>query len=178
MQVVEEVLNEAARSGVYLYVEEGKLKFKADQHSMSDALLTKLKMHKEAIIEALLIAQNANEQAAGPEPIVAQERVGNLQFPLSFSQQRMWFLNRFMGPNAVYNMPLALRFRGVESAEALCAALEDLRARHESLRTRFELRDEEVVQTIAETLEAIRVERVESEQQVAMLASQERFFSF
>ncbi|MEU8878422.1 condensation domain-containing protein, partial [Streptomyces javensis] len=59
--------------------------------------------------------------------------------PLSYAQQRMWFLNRLegVGDGAVYNLPLALRLSGELDRVALEAALGDVADRHESLRTVF-----------------------------------------
>ncbi len=68
---------------------------------------------------------------AGPRP----DRI-----PLSAAQQRIWFLNRFLADadglgDAVSNIPVALRLSGALDEAALTAALRDLLARHESLRT-------------------------------------------
>ncbi|MEV5576184.1 amino acid adenylation domain-containing protein [Spirillospora sp. NPDC052269] len=65
---------------------------------------------------------------AGPRPEV---------LPLSHGQQRLWFLNRFDGPSATFNMPVALRLNGPLDASALEAALADVVTRHEALRTIF-----------------------------------------
>nr|WP_231912652.1 non-ribosomal peptide synthetase [Rhodococcus sp. EPR-157] len=55
--------------------------------------------------------------------------------PLSLAQQRMWFLNRFDTESAVNNIPVAVRLSGSLDIEALNAAVRDVLARHESLRT-------------------------------------------
>ncbi|HEX2077189.1 MAG TPA: amino acid adenylation domain-containing protein, partial [Longimicrobium sp.] len=70
--------------------------------------------------------------------------------PLSFAQQRLWFIDRLEPGSAAYNMPFPLRLRGVLDVRALEQALEELVRRHETLRTVFARVDGEPVQVIRE----------------------------
>jgi amino acid adenylation domain-containing protein len=91
-----------------------------------------------AVFDAPTVAQLApcvGEGAGRREPLTAQQRPPEV--PLSYAQSRMWFLNRFEGGVATYNMPTAMRINGALDVEALGAALDDVIDRHESLRTVF-----------------------------------------
>ncbi|HEX2569426.1 MAG TPA: amino acid adenylation domain-containing protein, partial [Polyangia bacterium] len=84
----------------------------------------------ERIDEAL----RAGERAATP-PLVPMPRTEAL--PLSFAQQRLWFLDQLEPGSPFYNIPAALRLRGTLDVQALGQSFAALVARHESLRTIF-----------------------------------------
>ena len=69
--------------------------------------------------------------------------------PMSFAQQRLWFLDQLEPHSAVYNIPYAVRWRGSLNVEALQQTLSAIVARHETLRTTFVHTDGEPVQCIA-----------------------------
>ncbi|MFF5983015.1 amino acid adenylation domain-containing protein [Streptomyces olindensis] len=81
---------------------------------------------------AALVRSLGEAEDARP-PLVRAERPERL--PLSYGQQRLWFLHRMEGPNPVYNLASALRLTGPLDHDALCAAYADVVRRHESLRT-------------------------------------------
>jgi amino acid adenylation domain-containing protein len=68
-------------------------------------------------------------------PIVPVPRTGNL--PLSFSQQRLWFLYQLEPSTSAYNIPTAVRLTGALDSEALKRTLNELVRRHEILRTYY-----------------------------------------
>ncbi|MBW4717938.1 non-ribosomal peptide synthetase [Saccharothrix obliqua] len=87
-----------------------------------------------------LLARRLRERAAKPAA-----------YPLSFGQQRLWFLEKFSPGGAVYNVPLGLRLRGPLDRAALRHALDGVVARHAALRTTFPDSGGEPVQLVAPT---------------------------
>ncbi len=81
---------------------------------------------------------HAGESVQVP-PLVPLERDGLL--PLSFAQQRLWFIEQLEPGNVAYNLPVGLRLHGELSLAALEAALGEIARRHEALRTRFQTVD-------------------------------------
>jgi amino acid adenylation domain-containing protein len=81
------------------------------------------------------------ERPAGPVE-------GRRTAPLSFSQERLWFLDRLMPGVATYNLPTPFRLLGPLAPAVLARCFEEIVRRHEALRTRFEEQDGTPVQVI------------------------------
>ncbi|HYG09450.1 MAG TPA: condensation domain-containing protein, partial [Pyrinomonadaceae bacterium] len=69
--------------------------------------------------------------------------------PLSYAQQRLWFIDQLEPHNTLYNIPLAIRLSGHLNIEALAATFTTLFARHEVLRTTFATHEGQPVQVIS-----------------------------
>ncbi len=101
------------------------------------------------LAESIEVAKNAGQNLLAP-PILPVPRDGNL--PLSFAQQRLWFLDQLMPGNSAYNIPAAVRLRGPLNLAALEQSLNEIVKRHESLRTTFAMVDGRPAQVIAPAL--------------------------
>src|SRR5215475_13538625 len=91
-----------------------------------------MEQKRQALFEALL-AQEKIADAASTKISRSGSNVG----PLSFAQERMWFLAQLNPGSAFYNMPFVLRLRGTLDVAILERSLEELVRRHEPLRTRI-----------------------------------------
>jgi amino acid adenylation domain-containing protein len=83
---------------------------------------SELSLNEKRALAARLLRQRARESKA---------------YPLSFAQERLWFLNRLEPNLALYNIATAVRLTGKLDLAALEQALSEMVARHESLRIRF-----------------------------------------
>ncbi|HSK75058.1 MAG TPA: amino acid adenylation domain-containing protein, partial [Thermoanaerobaculia bacterium] len=87
-----------------------------------------------------LLARMLEERAARPR-----------QFPLSFAQQRLWFIEQLEPGNAAYHVWQALRVHGPLDPGLLTGTLREIVRRHQTLRTTFEMTDDQPVQVVAPT---------------------------
>jgi amino acid adenylation domain-containing protein len=108
------------------------------------ALASKIKLNFGSIEQECLykVAMTSN---AAPDISSSAAYV----FPLSFAQQRLWFLNQLAPQNPFYNVPAAVRLTGCLHIDALEQALDEIVRRHETLRTAFRAIDGQPRQIIA-----------------------------
>ena len=95
--------------------------------------LSDLSAEQRARLEVLLVKRNSGAAKEGPIP----RRDSAASCPLSFAQQRLWFLDQLEPNNPAYNFSRAIRLTGVLDVEVLERCLVELRRRHEVLRTTF-----------------------------------------
>jgi amino acid adenylation domain-containing protein len=99
------------------------------------------------LAEVIEQARRAGTTPSAP-PLERVER--SVAPPLSFAQQRLWFLDQLESGTPLYNIPAAIRLSGHLDVAALSRALTDVVQRHEALRTTFAARGGEAVQIINE----------------------------
>ncbi|MEH2405209.1 amino acid adenylation domain-containing protein [Nostoc sp.] len=103
--------------------------------------------------------------------------------PLSWAQERLWFLHHLEGESGAYTMPFAMRLVGNLNIKALEQAVEAMVRRHEVLRTRFEIKHDKPIQVIAPdiaiTLPVVDLQNVADPwKQVEQLAIKEAYKPF
>lgn len=100
---------------------------------------------KLALLERLRRGDGIVDDHDGP----TIERLGNTTAPLSFAQQRLWFLHELDPQSTAYNMPVAMRLIGELRIEALQSAVDEVVIRHEALRTTFQSTGGDPMQVIS-----------------------------
>ncbi|MEL7355556.1 MAG: amino acid adenylation domain-containing protein [Cyanobacteria bacterium J06560_6] len=131
LESLETFLAHLSRQEVKLWLDGDRLRCSGPEDVLTDEINAQLKERKPEIIAFLQKAQSSQESP----PITPAQRPDNI--PLSFAQQRLWFLHQMQPESAVYNLPLAIQVKGLLDTDALTQSLNKIIARHEILRTRF-----------------------------------------
>lgn len=127
MKPIEELLPYLQSLNVKLWVEDGKLKYRAPKGALTEAIATELKERKSEILNLL-----GSSYRSPIQPVPDQE-----SYELSHSQQRLWVLSQIDEGTAAYNIPLHQLIEGELVLDSLREAFNRIIQRHESLRTTF-----------------------------------------
>ncbi|MES2936925.1 MAG: non-ribosomal peptide synthase/polyketide synthase, partial [Pseudomonadota bacterium] len=133
-------------AGIRLRLADGKLLLDAPAGAITDAIRAAVREHKPALMAYLASLQSTDA------PIPAVPALRGSAVPLSFAQQRLWFIDQLEPGNASYNLPAGVRLLGRLDTDALARTLDEVVRRHEVLRTSFRTVDGSPVQAIAERL--------------------------
>ncbi|MGJ4946579.1 amino acid adenylation domain-containing protein, partial [Bradyrhizobium sp. HKCCYLS1011] len=130
--MIENLLSVLRRDGVQIWSENGQVRYRAPRGVMTRERIAEIRARQQEITTFLEEVRSLGSELP---PIVSQ-RTGEL--PLSFAQERLWFLEQFGGVGSSYNIAVAIRLEGTLDTKALELALAEIVRRHEILRTRFE----------------------------------------
>ena len=133
MKSIEEFLLDISSLDIKLKIDGERLYCNAPEGQLTPELSVQLRERKTEILEFLNNNFVSNSTYSPIDPV---PRDTNL--PLSFAQQRLWFINQLEPNSTAYNFPLSLRLTGALNVAALEQSLNKIVQRHETLRTTFE----------------------------------------
>ena len=173
MKTIRELLSEARSLGVQLWSEEERLRYSAPKGVITPSLRQELKERKAEILKFL--QQTDSGSALAIEPILRDS-----QLPLSFAQERLWFLDRLESNSSLYYLSRAVRLNGNLNVRVLQQALDAIVARHETLRTNYFAENDNPIQIITapqavelQVIDLQQYEPAERETQLQKLLQQE-----
>src|SRR4029450_1255245 len=143
-----ELLSHLRKLNVQLWADNGQLICNGPKGVLTSALRAELIERKADILTYLRNA--ASSARFRNSPLQHVSRDGNL--PLSFAQQRLWFLDQLEPNSSVYNVPSAIRFKGPLNITALERSFNEIIRRHEVVRTTFSTVEGQPVQNISPSL--------------------------
>jgi surfactin family lipopeptide synthetase A len=132
-EMVEHLILNLRQLDVALRLENEQLICDAPQGVMNQDLTEQVRRNKEAIIEFLKSEREPNNTQISI-PVVARD----IEIPLSFSQESLWFLEQLSPGTSTYNIPVRIRIAATIDAAILQRSLDEIVRRHEALRTRFQ----------------------------------------
>jgi len=140
-----ELLKYLRQENVHLWMQDDELRYKGPARVVTAQLLETIARYRTEILAYLRTAEALEGSAAPPiRPVEREEKL-----PLSFAQQRLWFIDQMNLGRSAYNIPMAVRLSGRLHVDALDRSLNALIARHEVLRTVFRTEIGKPVQVIS-----------------------------
>jgi len=141
MKPIEDFLSELRHRQIKLWLDGGRLRYSAPEGTITPDILAQMRSRKPELLTFL-------EQVNPNTPTSIHPVARNQDIPLSFAQQRLWFIDQLEGESATYNISRALRLVGNLNLTALEQAIQTIVERHETLRTSFQVVHDTPVQII------------------------------
>ncbi|MEJ7558099.1 MAG: amino acid adenylation domain-containing protein [Pedobacter sp.] len=130
-----DLLQVAKSKGIHVLLNDGGLKLKFSKDNIPDPkLIQEIKDNKELILDFLNESKRSAKVEAFESELQAFNRSTYEHIPLSYSQERLWFINQLAG-SVQYHMPIVLNLKGRLKRDVLEKALKSVVDRHEILRT-------------------------------------------
>ncbi|MEC9374863.1 MAG: amino acid adenylation domain-containing protein, partial [Pseudomonadota bacterium] len=130
---VAELITKLRQQGIKIRSNGEELEIDAPHGALSSELLDELTNRKVELLR--LLSWSRRSEVSADTPLEPVDR--NVKLPLSWAQQRLWFLDQLEPGSPAYNISWTVRLRGVLNITAMQRALDKLIKRHESLRTVF-----------------------------------------
>ncbi|MDJ0598488.1 MAG: amino acid adenylation domain-containing protein [Crocosphaera sp.] len=157
-----ELLSTLRGSNIQLWLDGDRLRYHAPQGAMTSQLLSQIAEKKTEIIEIL-------QKNQGKPPQITAQVHRESHFPLSFTQQRLWFLEQLIRDPSVYHICGGITLRGPLKVDRLEQCLNEIIQRHESLRTSINVVNEQPRQVIHSevtlTLKHLNLQQIPQPQQ-------------
>lgn len=153
-KTLQDVLALLSQNNIRLAVEQTEqgeqLKIRAAKGALTPEIKKLLQENKPELMRWVVTkqAQQQQSQPIPPRESKLDEATGEERLPLSFAQQRLWFIDQFDPGNPAYTIPAASYIHGPLNADILEQSLHYVVARHESLRTSFHTHNGEAYQRI------------------------------
>jgi amino acid adenylation domain-containing protein/thioester reductase-like protein len=183
MKPIETFLSNLYRLDVKLWLEETenqpdqiRLRCNAPTAVLTPALSAEIAARKAEIITFLNQARTVSQSSTAVIRPIARPN----HLPLSFAQQRLWFLDQMQPGSPLYNLPEAVRLVGSLDAIALEYSFNEIVRRHEALRTTFQTVNDQPIQVIAppaplplKSIDLTHLGKAEQEMEVQRLVNSE-----
>lgn len=147
MKTIADLMSYFRNLDIKIWADGDRLRYNAPKGVLTPELRDQLKEHKAEILDFLQEATRLS--GISDEPIQPVKRQDEL--PLSFAQERMWFLSELEGPES-YNMPMLFRIKGPLNISVFEQSVNEIIRRHEVLRTSFVMVKGKLEQIIASEL--------------------------
>uniref|UniRef100_UPI0009B8455B hybrid non-ribosomal peptide synthetase/type I polyketide synthase n=1 Tax=Paenibacillus polymyxa TaxID=1406 RepID=UPI0009B8455B len=149
-------VDQIRKKGIDLWVEDGNLRFRAPKGVLTPELRCDLQAHKKMLLSYLQEQEGGSGLLSLPLAPISRKA----ELPLSFAQQRLWFMQQLDPTHISYNVPITTQIEGALDADILERCLNEIIRRHETLRATFPSSNGKPVQHIQDSM-FLKLERVD-----------------